>query len=739
MYADQPPRPDDNGQDNNGQGYPPPSYGGGNAAEGFDPRRILGLAITYRWLIIGLTATVTLIGFIYASLQTPMYMSQATVLVERGGAPVRELQDPGADWTQDETFFTSQLGVMKSRVVAEAALGKLPPALAAEFSGYSNPAGALGSFVSVSRRRESALFDFVGISTDAAAAADFANAYAEAYREQTVLLNTQFIADTNKLLMEQAKKLQGEYASMQQQYGALLTKTGSYYPKNQRAIVDSRIQSLEARKSEILIDKQAVDSQMSGLLQVQKGNLDPLAVAIVRQDDTIKGLVKQYEDGQKDLARMAAQFTPEYPPYKKKAEELDSIRGRIRTQALMLLQAQQGRSAALASELASLNQELGDLKGQAIQTAGGSSEAEVMGSGVDALQKYMTLMTDKMREMDITGKVLSSRVQVVNPALPASGPYRPRKVRTTALAFVMGLMLSGGLIAAVQVLDTRIKDPDAIERTVGVPVVGLIPLYTKDDQRLVVEAFQTLRTSLYYSSDHRKRNLILVTSPSSGEGKSSVVTNLGIIMAKAGEKVLVLDCDMRKSTLHRFLRLTPDKGLSDYLAAPDLSAREFILPTSNPNLFLFPAGPTPLNPPALFSMTKFRDLLAWVRSEYDWVLIDSPPCVAVTDGMLIAEHVDLILYVAALRVTHAPLLQRAVDMAYRLEKDVAGIVLNRFEWQSPHYYHQYYSKYYAKHHHYYGGAAKAPPSWRRRWPPARRLPTACRDEERTTPGARSFE
>lgn len=668
----------------------------------------MGLAITYRWFIIGLTFVVTLLGLIYVSFQTPLYMSQATVLVERGGSSVRELQNPGEDWSEEEVFFTSQLGVMKSRLVAEAAFAKLPPALAAQFSGFGNPASFLSSFVSVSRRRNSALFDFTGVSSDPEAAAAYANAFAEAYREQTVRQNTKFIEDTNKLLMEQAKKLQGEYTTMQKDYGALLSKTGSYYPKNQRLIVDARIQSLEVRKSQILIDKQAVDAQMSGLLQVERGTLDPLAVSMVRDDPTIRGLVGQYEDGQKELGRMASQFTPEYPPYKKKAAELESIRTRIKSQALMLLRAQQGRSSALASELASLDNELADLKGQAIQTAGGTSEAEAMGSGVDAVQKYMTLLNDKMRELDVAGKVLSSRVQIVNEALPPNGPFRPRKVRTTALAFLMGLMLSGGLIAAIQVLDKRIKDPDAVERTLGLPVVGLIPLYSKEDQHLVVEAFQTLRTSLYYSSDHKKKNVLLIASASSGEGKSSVVTNLGIILAKAGDRVLLMDCDMRKSTLHRFLHVNSEKGLSGYLAATELPARDFILPTSNANLSLFPAGATPLNPPALFSMTRFRDLLDWARKEYDWVLIDSPPCVAVTDGMLIAEHVDLILFVAAMKMTHLPLLERAVDMAYRLDKDVAGIVLNRFEWQSPHYYHYYYSKYYKRHSHYYGGKAQDP-------------------------------
>jgi capsular exopolysaccharide synthesis family protein len=325
----------------------------------------------------------------------------------------------------------------------------------------------------------------------------------------------------------------------------------------------------------------------------------------------------------------------------------------------------------------------------------------------------MTLLTDKIREMDVAGKVLTSRVTIVNQARVPGAPFRPRKAKTTLMSLLIGLMLSAGVVAGIEVLDTRIKDPDTLEQRLGVPVVGLIPLYRKDDHWLVEEAFQTLRTSIYYASDHMKNNVVLVASPSSGEGKSSVVSNLGIIMAKAGEKVLLVDCDVRKSSLHRFLHLDGKKGISDFLATPGLDPKDFIKPTSHENLSLMPSGPAPLNPPALFSLTKFRDFLTWARKEYDWVLLDTPPFVAVTDGMLIAGYADLILFVAAMKSTHEPLLKKALEMVYRLDKDLAGVVLNRFDWRLPDYYHYYYGRYYSKHYRYYNrNAEQEPPQGR---------------------------
>jgi tyrosine-protein kinase Etk/Wzc len=693
-----------------GYGAPPPSYGGGEGGDQWmDPRRIIGLIITYRWLIIGLTCAATLVGFLYASLQTPLYRAQATILVDRGGAPIRELPNPGENLLQDQVYYASQLGVMESRAVAELALQFMPPSVAASFNRLPDPVGALlRHTVRVSQERNSALFTFSALSPDREAAAAIANAFAKAYREETVRENIQFISETNKLLAEQAKKLQSQYTEMQKQYAAYLSQTGSYYPKNQSSIVDSRIQSLELRKSELLIQKQALGAQMMPLIEVQKGELDPLAVAAVRQDDIIRGLVKQYQEGQKELAKMASQFTPEYPPYQKEAAELESIKGRIRAQAMTLLHAQQGQSEALSAELASLDKELADLKAQAIHLAEGSSQSLAMGSGVDALQKYLTLLNEKIQELDVAGKVLASRVSIVNPAVAPDVPYSPRKARTTLFAFLLGLMMSAGIIAAVQVLDKRIKDPDAIERKMGIPLVGLIPFYSKEDQWLVVEAFQALRTSIHYASDHRRKNILLIASPSSGEGKSSVAANLGIIAAKAGERVLLIDCDLRKSTLHQFFKLDPKRGLSDLLAAPEMNAKEFILETSSKGLSLLPAGPTPLNPPALFSMTRFHDLLEWGRKEYDWVFVDTPPLLAITDGSLIAEHVDLVLLVAAVKITQKPLLERALEMMQRLNKEVAGVVLNRFDWRAPDYYHYYYGKYHAKHYHYYGGNPAAP-------------------------------
>jgi capsular exopolysaccharide synthesis family protein len=682
-------------------GYGPPWPG--SRHDEIDPKKILGLVMAHRWLIVGVTVGATLVGILYAFLATPIYFSQATVFVERGQPTMgRDLAAGNSDYSvYEETYFTSQLGIMRSREVQNEAFTKLGP--------------TVQGGVNVTRRKDSSLFDIAGISTDPKSAAAIANGVADAYNTMTIRQNSAFLAETNQLVITQAQKIQEEYAKMQKEYGTLLTQTGTYYPKNQRQIIDNRIGSLESRKSEILIEKQRVESQLIELRQIEKGFRDPLSVASVRDDDTVKQLAIRYEEGKKDLARMADQFTPDYPPYKKKAMELESITSRIRTQAQMLLRAQEGKHSALSTELGSMERELAELKGQAIETSGGSSQMEAMGSGVEALQRYMTLLNDKMREMDVTSKLLSSRVRIIDRAQVPKSPFKPQKARVILLSFLLGLALSGGILVGIQFLDTRIKDPDTVAEKVGAPMLGLIPIFEKERQSLVVEAFQTLRTSIYYASDHKRKRVVLITSSSSGEGKSACTTNLANVLAKAGDRVLVVDADLRKSSMHKFLKVEATRGLSEFMADLEAKAEDFIAETPIPGLWLMPAGKTPHNPPALFSVGKFKEFLDQARADYDWVLIDSPPCIAVTDALLIAEHVDLILMVAAMNQTQMPLLERAMDLFSQPDHNLAGLVLNRFDWTAPYYYSYYYRNYYARHYHYYQGQALDPSFAEKAW------------------------
>ena len=309
--------------------------------------------------------------------------------------------------------------------------------------------------------------------------------------------------------------------------------------------------------------------------------------------------------------------------------------------------------------------------------------------------KYMDLLYDKMRELNLSSTLLTNNVRLVDPAMPPGAPIRPNKKMNMILSILFGLLFSMGSLVAYQVLDTSVKSVDDIEQGLSLNLLTMIPTLGSDTERPTVEAFQSLRTALVYASQNNQKNIILVTSASPKDGKSSVISNLANIMAAGGDRVILIDCDLRRPSLHRFLKAdSGKKGLTHFLADKASKIEDFSSSGGRPNLTVVFSGPIPPNPPELFSMKRFKDLIAKLRTEYDWVLLDSPPCVSITDAQILASMADLVLVVARYRKTKKPLLQRALVTLGRMNAQIAGVVLNDVEVHSSYYYDYYYSSHY---------------------------------------------
>jgi capsular exopolysaccharide synthesis family protein len=222
----------------------------------------------------------------------------------------------------------------------------------------------------------------------------------------------------------------------------------------------------------------------------------------------------------------------------------------------------------------------------------------------------------------------------------------------------------------------------------------MVPAIGSESQRASVEAYQTLRTALIYASQNKQQNVILITSAGPKEGKSTIAINLGSVLAAGGDRVLVMDCDLRRPTMHR--KFKPEaavKGLTHYMADKEAKLEDFIVPVGV-NLWIMYSGPIPPNPPELFSMKRFKELIAKVKHDFDWVVIDSPPALSLTDAQILATYSDLVLLVAKHKSTHRPMLQRTIVTLERLKAQLAGVVMNYVDTTSSYYYDYYYSNSY---------------------------------------------
>ena len=698
----------DGANDTNGQRA---GYGAGvspePAGEELDIRGYFQLLVEYRQWIVGVTLSITILGLLYAFLAPRKYTAAATVFIDRGAqrGPKDVSNVTSTDLTT-EMFFNSQVEIMKSKAVLQSAAETLNLKDDPYFRG-KNPVGELRKIISVQRKRDSALFTISVTAGAQKSVAAWANAVAEAYDKVTLRQKLQYLQDADKLMAEQATKMEAEYGRLKQSYGEHLQQTDSYFPENQKTITDSRIQGLELKRNDVLMAKNESEARLSQLRALQNENQDPLTLAFVNNSPGMQDLLQQYNQAEKDLAKLSTQFTPKHPGIVKKQEEIAALRKRIRNQGLLLLQAQQSQQAALNQEYASLTAELANLKQQAISTTQQSSQSESLQAGVESVHKYMEMLVEKMREVDVAASLLSNQVRIVERAETPSSASKPNRKMVVLLSFMLGLMGSVGSILAARAIDTRLRQPEEIEQKLGIPLLGTIPVHTGESLPIVVEAFQNLRTSLTYCSDHGAKNVVMVTSASAGEGKSTIVANLGLTLAAVGDRVLLIDCDARKPTLNKFFHVENKGGLAEFLAGSEENAAAAIRPAGKPGIFILPAGKSPANPPNLFSMEKFQKLIQWAKGEYDWVLLDTPPVLAVTDASIIASQAELTILVGRFGFTHIPLMSQALHQFARIGRPVAGAVLNSFDYSR----HYYYNSYYHRHYKYYYGKEAPKTRW----------------------------
>lgn len=215
-------------------------------------------------------------------------------------------------------------------------------------------------------------------------------------------------------------------------------------------------------------------------------------------------------------------------------------------------------------------------------------------------------------------------------------------------------------------------------------------IYSFTDPRSpFAEAFRSLRTNLSFSGVDKPYRTILVTSTFPSEGKTSTVANLGVVLAQAGQRVLIIDCDLRKPTQHKMFNLASAPGVTNIVIS-DLELAQVAQSTDIENLFVVTSGPVPLNPSELVGSKKMAALFSTVSKAYDIVLVDSPPVVTVTDASLLSTLVDGVLLVVKTASTKIEMVQESKTLLERVNAKIIGVVLNHVDINGSSYYYQYY-------------------------------------------------
>lgn len=307
----------------------------------------------------------------------------------------------------------------------------------------------------------------------------------------------------------------------------------------------------------------------------------------------------------------------------------------------------------------------------------------------EALQTQRDFYTTRLDQIGLAIKQKTGGAQLQTPAVAPTEPVRPTPARNAAVALVVGLLLGIGLAFLRDYLDDSIKSKEDLERTaVGLPVLGLVPALGgwRDGDRTVVvsvsdprspaaEAYRALRTSVQFLGVERRLRILQVTSPSKAEGKSTTVANLAVALARAGQRVTIVDCDLRRPRIHDFFGLRNDVGLTSVMIGESPLSTAVVPVPDVPNLYLLPSGPRPPNPSELLAGHHVGEILQALEPG-SLVLLDCPPVLPVTDAVVLSGKVDGTLLVVTAGTTRQKELRRTHEVLHQVAAPLIGLVFN---------------------------------------------------------------
>jgi succinoglycan biosynthesis transport protein ExoP len=326
----------------------------------------------------------------------------------------------------------------------------------------------------------------------------------------------------------------------------------------------------------------------------------------------------------------------------------------------------------------------------------------ILQSDWEQTKKLCDILDDRIKEINVTEDVGALNISILEVARPADKPSSPQKARIMAIALVLGLMLGGGLALLRDWMDQRLRSAEEVSAILGVPVLGVVPSMSRrqsiaargqkvylDSNSRTAEAYRTIRTAVFFGAPKGEAKTILVTSPAAVDGKTTLVSNLAIAMAQAGQKTLVLDADFRKPMQRNIFEVNGEQGLASVLAGIT-TLEETILPTGVKGLELLTCEREVVNPSEMLNSESFAKILELLSNKYDRVVIDSPPVMPVTDAQILAAICDITLLVLRAEKSTRKTSQQARDGLMSVGAHILGAVVNDVSKKS---HYGYYSGY----------------------------------------------
>jgi tyrosine-protein kinase Etk/Wzc len=522
-------------------------------------------------------------------------------------------------------------------------------------------------------------------NTDPERARDVVNTLVQAYLDQTISFKTEEASRTVRFVEDQLKGTRDELDQSEKNLQAYKSASGVVKLDTEAEELIRKLSDIEKDRAAIVLQRKQVEFALNALQEARrKGQI--YTPAAFRDDPLISGMATRLTELEVQRRGLISDDTENHPQVKALRVQIDQVQKKL--QATF-----ETSRLNLARQETGIQQQLQEYEARMRTLPAAERDlARLMRLSKVNADIYMFLL-QKHEEARIAKASTISNINVVDPAITPDKPVKPQKRKNLLLGLLVGLMFGVGAAFFMDYLDDTIKDEEEAKRALGWPLLAMIPAIEGDgaeggpagrDARLVVmnrpkssvtEAFRGLRTAIHFSSLRRDSKVIMITSSFPGEGKTTIAANLALTFAQAGNRVLLIDCDLRRPSLNTIFGHSRTPGLTEVLAG-DISPAGALHTTDIANIGLLSAGTIPPNPAELLCSDSMRDLLTALRTSYDMVIIDAPPVIPVTDAPLLTALTDLVVVVVESGRIPLKAAQRMKELLQSVQAPVAGFVLN---------------------------------------------------------------
>ncbi len=574
--------------------------------------------------------------------------------------------------------FRLLLGGLKGKAGDSFQLSHTPPDIAAGGLQKQIKASEVGKKTSIIKLTVS--------NTSPVRARDIANTLTQVYLEQSVGFKSEEASRTLEFIDEQMKQIHGAVDAAEVKLQSYKSATGIFKLDTEAEELIKKLSEVDKERAATSLRKKQLEFALLALREdMAKGRI--YTPSLMKDDADVAGIAAKLADLELQRKGLRIDQTDESPRVRAIQAQIDETQRLLRATYetnLKNLQKQEG----------GLNQLMGGYEGGLRKLPSAELELARLSRVSKVNVDIYLFLLQKHEEARIVKAGTISNINVIDQARLPRRPVTPDKKKNIILALLVGAMLGAGLAFFTEYLDDTIKDGEEARRELGLPIMATIPFISGESgetgeqaeyapslvthlapKASVTEAFRSLRTSIHFSAISKEKKIILVTSNFPSEGKSTVIANLAVTLTQTGARVLLIDCDMRRPSLHTLFKQEKAPGLSDALAG-DTPLNGVIHDTGISGLDFIPAGTTPPNPAELLGSVSMKERLDALRLLYDHVLIDAPPYLAVTDAPLLSASADLMLLVLQSERVPAKLAKRTVEMLQSIGAPLAGIVLN---------------------------------------------------------------